>query len=72
MANALVNIRFIENSRGGQTLVHNDFLFRLKTRKGDYSIGTVSTRIVVPRSTQKMKWSLRYVNEQIENDYINI
>ena len=36
MANALVNIKFIENSRGGQTLVHNDFLFRLNTRKGDY------------------------------------
>ena len=35
MANAQVNIRFIENSRGGQTLVHNDFLFCIKTRKSD-------------------------------------
>ena len=35
MANALVNIRFIENSRGGQTLVHNEFLFRLKSRNED-------------------------------------
>lgn len=33
MANALVNIRFIENSRGSQTLVLNGYMYSLKTRK---------------------------------------
>jgi hypothetical protein len=39
----------------------------LNQEKKTQDIGTVSTRIVVPSSTQKMKWLLRYVNEQIKN-----
>ena len=37
MANAEVNIKFIENRRGGRTLIHNDYMFRLKTEKGENS-----------------------------------
>lgn len=37
MANAQVGVRFIENSRGSQTLVHNEYMFSLKTRRGDRS-----------------------------------
>ncbi len=33
MANAQVHFRLIENSRGGQTLVHNGYMFRLKMGK---------------------------------------
>ncbi len=37
MANAQVGVRFIENSRGSRTLIHNDYLFSLKNNKGDRS-----------------------------------
>lgn len=33
MANAQINVEFVENSRGGQSLVYNNYRFQIKSRR---------------------------------------
>lgn len=35
MANAQINVEFIENSKGGQSLVYNNFRFQIKSRRDE-------------------------------------
>ena len=35
MAHAQVNVEFVQNERGGESLVHNGFRFQVKNRRGD-------------------------------------
>ena len=73
MANAQLDIQFVTNRVGNQTLVHNGFKFRVKTRKNDrvYWIcttrnctATINTRNSMPTKLQN--------NHNHENDRIKL